>query len=143
MTVRVRLFNTYWPGEYFTPFRSAICRFAYSALLGLPYTVYLNHRRTSIFISDAVRTLAAIATGFVPGEVYNLGGSESHDMKAVSDTILGLLGKDDALVTSDALHSRDRRRFDNQLECIRGHEPVEAQREGLSQLHLDGLMSSA
>ncbi|HEY6724221.1 MAG TPA: NAD(P)-dependent oxidoreductase, partial [Polyangiaceae bacterium] len=98
-TVRVRLFNTYGPGEYFTPFRSAICRFAYSALLGLPYTVYLNHQRTSIFISDAVRTLVALAQGFVPGEVYNIGGTESHDMKAVSDTILALLGKNDAQVT--------------------------------------------
>jgi dTDP-glucose 4,6-dehydratase len=98
-TVRVRLFNTYGPGEYFTPFRSAICRFAYSALLGLPYTVYLNHQRTSIFISDAVRTLAAVTDGFVPGEVYNIGGTESHDMKAVSDTILALLGKDDSRVT--------------------------------------------
>ena len=98
-TVRVRLFNTYGPGEYFTPFRSAICRFAYSALMGLPYTVYLNHQRTSIFISDAVRSLASIADSFVPGEVYNIGGTESHDMKTVSDTILGLLGQDDARVT--------------------------------------------
>lgn len=98
-TVRVRLFNTYGPGEYFAPFRSAICRFAYSALMDLPYTVYLNHRRTSIFISDTVRTLAALIDVFVPGEVYNIGGTESHDMKAVSDTILGLLHKDDALVT--------------------------------------------
>ena len=98
-TVRVRLFNTYGPGEYFAPFRSAICRFAYSALMGLPYTVYLNHRRTSIFISDAVRTLAALTDVFVPGEVYNIGGTESHDMKTVSDTILDLLDKDDALVT--------------------------------------------
>lgn len=98
-TVRVRLFNSYGPGEFFAPFRSAICRFAYSALMGLPYTVYLNHRRTSIYISDAVRTLAQLTRVFVPGEVYNIGGTESHDMKTVSDTILRLLGKDDALVS--------------------------------------------
>lgn len=39
-TVRVRLFNTYGPGEYYTPYRSAISIFAYKALHDLPYTVY-------------------------------------------------------------------------------------------------------
>jgi len=116
-TVRVRLFNTYGPGEYFTPFRSAICRFAYSALLDLPYTVYLNHRRTSIFISDAVRMLARLVDTFVPGEVYNIGSAESHDMKAVSDTILGLIGKDDQLVSyreSEPFTTRNK-----QVDCLK------------------------
>jgi dTDP-glucose 4,6-dehydratase len=116
-TVRVRLFNAYGPGEYFTPSRSAICRFAYSALMGLPYTVYLNHRRTSIFVSDAVRTLATLTEVFVPGEVYNIGGMESHDMKTVSDMILGLVGKDDALVSY-----ADREPFTTQrkqLDCLK------------------------
>ena len=30
--VRVRLFNTYGPGEYFSEYRSAICKFIYKAM---------------------------------------------------------------------------------------------------------------
>ena len=56
-TVRVRLFNTYGPGEYYSEYRSAICVFIYKALHDLPYTVYTKHRRTSSYIDDTVRTL--------------------------------------------------------------------------------------
>jgi dTDP-glucose 4,6-dehydratase len=36
---------------------------------------------------------------FVPGEVYNVGSTEYHDIKTVSDIVLKYLGKDDRLVT--------------------------------------------
>lgn len=98
-SVRVRLFNTYGPGEYYSPYRSMICLFAYRALHDLPYTVYLNHHRTSTFITDTVRTLATISERFRPGEVYNIGGTEYHDVKTASDLILAYLGKDDRRVT--------------------------------------------
>jgi len=97
-TVRVRLFNTYGPGEYYSEYRSAICVFIYKALHDLPYTVYTRHKRTSSYIDDTVRTLADIAGKFKPGEVYNIAGNELHDMKRVSDIILNYLGKDDSLV---------------------------------------------
>src|SRR5690554_2776254 len=98
-TVRVRLFNTYGPGEYFTPYRSAICRFIYCALKELPYTVYLNHRRPSIYIKDAVTTLIRLTENFTPGDVFNIGGYENHTIKDVSDLILEYLEKDDSLVS--------------------------------------------
>ena len=97
-TVRVRLFNTYGPGEYYSEYRSAICVFIYRALHGLPYTVYTKHRRTSSYIDDTVRTLANITENFKRGEVYNIAGSELHDMKRASDIVLNYLGKDDILV---------------------------------------------
>lgn len=97
-TVRVRLFNTYGPGEYYSPYRSVICLFCYRALTNQPYTVYLSHHRTSSYITDTARTLANIVDNFKPGEVYNIGGTEYHDIKAVSDLILECLGKDDRLV---------------------------------------------
>jgi dTDP-glucose 4,6-dehydratase len=97
-TVRVRLFNTYGPGEYYSEYRSAICVFIYRALHDLPYTVYTKHKRTSSYIDDTVRTLANIVENFKPGEVYNIAGSELHDMKHASDIILGYMGKDDSLV---------------------------------------------
>jgi dTDP-glucose 4,6-dehydratase len=97
-TVRVRLFNTYGPGEYYSPYRSAVCLFIYRALHDIPYKVYLGHHRTSTYVTDTCRTLANICERFKPGEVYNIGGHEYHDMKQASDIILGHLGKDDANV---------------------------------------------
>lgn len=96
--VRVRLFNTYGPGEYYTPYRSAICIFIYKALLDLPYTVYIGHKRNSLYIDDCALCMANILDNFVNGEVYNISGSELHDMKQVSDMILGYMGKDDTKV---------------------------------------------
>ena len=98
-TVRVRLFNTYGPGEYYSPYRSAICIFCYSALHNKPYTVYLGHRRTSTYVTDVCNTLANMVDNFRPGEVYNIGGTELHDMKTISEIILRQLGKNDTLVT--------------------------------------------
>ncbi|MBM3242805.1 NAD(P)-dependent oxidoreductase [Candidatus Poribacteria bacterium] len=111
-TVRVRLFNSYGPGEYYSPYRSVICLFIYRALHDIPYTVYLNHHRTSTYIIDTTYTLANIVDNFKPGEVYNIGGMEYHDIKTLSDMILDYLGKDDSLVTykeSEKLTTRDKR----------------------------------
>jgi dTDP-glucose 4,6-dehydratase len=109
--VRVRLFNTYGPGEYFSEYRSAICKFIYKALVNEPLTIYLDHRRTSTYVTDTCRTLANIGDNFAPGAVYNIGGGELHDMKRVNDMILGYLGVDDAHVTyerSEPLTTRDK-----------------------------------
>ncbi len=97
-TVRIRLFNTYGPGEYYSEYRSAICVFIYRALHNLPYVVYTKHKRTSSYIDDTVRTLANIVENFKLGEVYNIAGKELHDMKYASDIVLNYLGKDDSLV---------------------------------------------
>ncbi len=72
----MRLFNTYGPGEPYSTYRSVICRFVYSALHDMPYTVYNGHTRTSTYITDMVFTLANIAERFKPGEVYNIAGTE-------------------------------------------------------------------
>ena len=97
-TVRVRLFNTYGPGEYYTPYRSAVSIFIYKALHDLPYIVYLRHKRSSLYIDDCTECLCRLLTNFKSGECYNIAGLEVHDMKTVSDLILELLGKDDRMV---------------------------------------------
>jgi len=96
--VRVRLFNIYGPGEYYTPYRSAICIFTYKALNDLPYNVHLGHKRTSLYIDDCISGLANITMKFKPGEVYNIADTKMHDMKTISDLILCYLGKDDSNV---------------------------------------------
>jgi dTDP-glucose 4,6-dehydratase len=97
-SVVVRLFNTYGPGEYYSPYRSVNCRFLYCALHGLPWTVFRGHQRTSTYLADTVRTLANIANNFKPGETYNIGGNQLHTIEELSDVIIKITGADPSLV---------------------------------------------
>lgn len=134
-TVRVRLFNTYGPGEYYTPYRSAISIFAYKALHDLPYTVYLGHRRTSLYIEDCAECLANIVENFRRGEVYNLAGQEVHDMKTASDLVLEYLGKDDRLVNyvpEERFTVRDKIPDNSKALRLLGLNPRVSLREGIA-----------
>jgi dTDP-glucose 4,6-dehydratase len=91
-SVVVRLFNTYGPGEYYSPYRSVNCRFLYCALNDLPWTVYRGHSRTSTYLEDTVTTLANIVGNFKAGETYNIGGSCSHSIEELSDVVLKVTG---------------------------------------------------
>lgn len=97
-SVVVRLFNTYGPGEYYSPYRSVNCRFLYCALHGLPWTVFRGHQRTSTYLADTVRTLANIADNFKAGETYNIGGNCLHSIEELSDVIVKITGADATLV---------------------------------------------
>ena len=92
-SVRVRLFNTYGPGERYSPYRSVICLFCYRALHDIPFTIYRGYRRTSTYIDDMARTLANISEHFRPGEVYNIGGDDYHSIEEAADIVLRLTGK--------------------------------------------------
>ena len=96
-SVVVRLFNTYGPGEYYSPYRSVNCRFIYCALNGLPWTVFRGHSRTSTYLADTVRTLANIVNNFKPGETYNIGGNCQHTIEELSEVILKVTGADPSL----------------------------------------------
>lgn len=135
-TVRVRLFNTYGPGEYYSEYRSVICQFIYHALHDLPYSVYLNHHRSSSYIDDTVRTLANIVnkSHFKPGKVYNISGSEYHDIKTLSDLILDYLGKDDRLVKYlefEAHNTRDKNGDLSKATNDLDHQPCVTLAEGV------------
>jgi dTDP-glucose 4,6-dehydratase len=97
-TVVVRLFNTYGPGEYYSPYRSVNCRFLYCALHGLPWVVYRGHYRTSTFLADTIRTLGNIIYNFKAGEVYNIGGDRYHSIEDLSEVVLSVTGADPNLV---------------------------------------------
>ncbi len=97
-SVVVRLFNTYGPGEYYSPYRSVNVRFLYCALHGLPYVVFRGHRRTSTYLSDCVNALCNIIDNFKPGETYNIGGKHLHTIEDLSDIILSVTGADPDLV---------------------------------------------
>jgi len=97
-SVVVRLFNTYGPGEYYSPYRSVNCRFLYCALMGLPWAVYRGHWRTSTYLADAVRTLANIVDNFKPGKTYNIGGDRLHSIEELSDMVCKVTGASPSLV---------------------------------------------
>jgi dTDP-glucose 4,6-dehydratase len=97
-TVVVRLFNTYGPGEYYSPYRSVNCRFLYCALHGLPWTVFRGHSRTSTYLADTVRTLANISDNFRAGETYNIGGDSLHTIEELSNVVLSVTGASPSLV---------------------------------------------
>ena len=134
-TVIVRLFNTYGPGEPYSEYRSVICKFVYCALHGLPYTVYLDHRRTSSYIDDTVRTLAAICERFRPGAVYNVAGDTLHDIKSVSDMILAQCGRGDELVRYlpvEVHNTRDKRAANELARRELGHHETVGLAEGIA-----------
>jgi dTDP-glucose 4,6-dehydratase len=97
-TVTVRLFNTYGPGEYYSPYRSVNCRFVYCALKGYPWILFRGHSRTSTYLADTVETLSRIVENFKPGEVYNIAGKTLHTIEELSDSILKVTGADPGLV---------------------------------------------
>lgn len=98
-TVVVRLFNTYGPGEYYSPYRSVNSRFIHCALNNLPWTVYKGHKRTSTYIDDTITTLANISDEgkFKSGKTYNIGGNRLHTIEELSDLIVEATGADPSL----------------------------------------------
>jgi dTDP-glucose 4,6-dehydratase len=110
-SVVVRLFNTYGPGEHYSPYRSVNCRFLYCALHGHPWTVFRGHSRTSTYLADTVRTVANISENFRPGETYNIGGRDLHSIEELSELVLRVTGADPSLVEyreSEILTTKDK-----------------------------------
>ncbi len=97
-SVVVRLFNTYGPGEHYSPYRSVNCRFLYCALHGIPWVVYRGHARTSTYLADTVRTVANIVDNFRPGQTYNIGGQTLHTIEELARVVLKVTTADPSLV---------------------------------------------
>ncbi len=133
-SVVVRLFNTYGPGEYYSPYRSVNCRFLYCALHGLPWTVYRGHARTSTFLADTIRTVANLVEHFKPGETYNIGGDQLHTIEELSDLVLKVTGASPTLVRyADAEPLTTKVKLVDTSKAVRdlGHRSTYSLEEGL------------
>ena len=97
--VRVRLFNTYGPGETYHPFRSVNCVFSYKLLNNMPIKVFKGHYRSSTYIDDCIDALCNIATNFIPGRVYNIGANTLHDIEELAELNLKYTNASKDLVT--------------------------------------------
>ena len=106
-TVILRLFNSYGPGEYYSPYRSAVCIFVYRAMHDVPYTVFSKNRRSLTYIDDMIDSMANVVDNFKAGEVYNIAGDHDSGMKEVSDLILKILRKDDSLVNYEDIEKHN------------------------------------
>ncbi len=135
-SVVVRLFNTYGPGEEYSPYRSALCLFCYKALVNEVITVYRGHRRTSTYINDTCETLANIVDMFIPGEIYNIGGLASHSMEEVAEYIVDFVGRDRSMIHySDA---EPHTTLDKEVDCSKairdlGHRDTVPLKVGIQQ----------
>lgn len=133
-SVVIRIFNTYGPGEYYTPYRSVNCRFVYCALAGVPWVVFRGYGRTSTYLADSVRTIAAIADNFRAGEVYNIGGDQYHTIEELSDLVIRVTGADPSLVEyrdAEALTTRHKRVDNSKAVRELGHVTTRSLEEGL------------
>jgi dTDP-glucose 4,6-dehydratase len=133
-SVVVRLFNTYGPGEYYSPYRSVNCRFLYCALTGLPWTVFRGHSRTSTYLGDTVNTLGNIVDNFKAGETYNIGGDNLHTIEDLSSVVLEVSGADPALVQyqdSEILTTKDKRVDVSKAIRDLGHQNTFSLRDGM------------
>jgi len=137
-TVRVRPVNCYGPGEHYTPYRGFIPKFIYHALRDEPYTVYRGHKRIIDYVDDTCRTFANIVENFIPGEVYNVAGRPEweRDIKAYSDLILKIVGRDDSLVTYK--HAEPFTTKTKPVDCLKAirdlkHDPRVSPEEGIRQ----------
>jgi dTDP-glucose 4,6-dehydratase len=143
-SVIVRLFNTYGPGEFYHPYRSVNCKFIYHALTGVPVTVYRNHTRTSTYLEDCCRTLANIAENFIPGETYNIGSKEHHDIETLVDIIWDYTKADRNLIEyreTEILTTKDKVVDVSKSEQDLDHKNTVSLEEGLHRT-VDWMMSN-
>lgn len=133
-SVIVRIFNTYGPGEHYSPYRSVNCRFVYCALQAIPWVVFRGYSRTSTYLADSVRTLANIADRFVAGETYNIGGDTLHSIERLSDIVLAHTGADASLVEfrdAEILTTRDKKVDTSKAKEHLGHLDSVSLEEGI------------
>jgi dTDP-glucose 4,6-dehydratase len=134
-SVIVRIFNTYGPGEYYSPYRSVNCRFVYCALKGIPWLVYRGYSRTSTYLADSVRTLGNIMERFVPGETYNIGGQQLHTIEELSDLVIAATGADPKLVEyrdAEVLTTKDKKVDTSKAKQHLGHVDSVSLKDGVA-----------
>lgn len=133
-TVRVRLFNVYGPGEYYSPYRSALCRFLYCGLRKEKFVVYRGHSRSWLYITDATASLANVVHNFNAGEVYNIADGTEYSMEEVASIV-----KEELDLPSSLIEYRDGEPFttrDKHVDISRAvrdlrHQPQTSLRSGI------------
>jgi dTDP-glucose 4,6-dehydratase len=85
---RLRIFNTYGPGEHFHAFRSVVALFCHKALRNEPLPVFEGYHRTFMFIDDFIPTLANVCERELAQPVYNIGGADYRSVEELARIVL-------------------------------------------------------
>ena len=115
---------------------SVNAKFCYHALMGLPITVYRSHFRTSTYLADTVRTLANISERFEDGAVYNIGGTEYHDIETLADIVWDYTQADRSLIhyeDQEILTTRSKTIDTSRAETELGHQQTISLKVGIHQ----------
>lgn len=121
----LRFFNSYGPGEYYTPYRSVVSLFAYRLLKGRSIRVYEGYERAFMYMTDFIPTLAN-AVERNPSGVFNIGGGEVRKVEEVAHMIADITGADQRLIelASFEEHNTRAKRPDNtKAREALGHDP--------------------
>lgn len=85
----VRLFNVYGPGEPYSPYRSALRRWIHCLLNKQRINIYAYHKRSWMYISDAIELLYNIGMrSDVHSPIVNVGTKESYYMQSIAKLLI-------------------------------------------------------
>lgn len=149
----LRFFNVYGPPEYFSPYRSVACQFAYRLLKGMPITVNRGGFRSHLWIGDWANTVSNIArettltdlafkrdwpgsagTPYVP--VFNIGGTEYESMESLYNRLVDIIQPVNPNVTfvdTEEKNSATKRPDNTLAEEWLNHNPTTSMAYGLQQ----------
>jgi UDP-glucose 4-epimerase len=85
----VRLFNTYGPGQTYTPYVGVMTIFATKLLRGESPIIFGSGRqvRDFVYVKDIARGLRLALESAVPGNTYNLGSGQPRSVNAVGELL--------------------------------------------------------
>ncbi len=132
----LRFFNAYGPGEYYHPYRSVCCLFAYRSLMRLPITVFENYHRVFMYIDDFIPTLANACERFKRDAVINIGGCEYRAVTDLHSIISGILDLDPhreevTFLTQDGHNTASKYPVISLAKHDLGHDPVIRLEDGI------------
>lgn len=98
----LRLFNLYGPYEHYSVYRSLVCRLVYSCLHNKPFKVFVGHKRSHLFIDDAVNAIANL-TALVDtpyfSKIFNIGSKENYSIEDIAQIVVKKTGRSDRFIT--------------------------------------------
>lgn len=129
-----RFFNSYGPGEYYTPYRSVVALFCYRMLTKQKIDLYDGYSRAFMFMDDFIPTLANAADTYLAGHTVNIGGAEVRTVNDLAHIALEATGASPGLLNIMPYeeHNTVSKVPDNsKAAALLGHDPKVGLEEGV------------
>ncbi|MCP3882375.1 MAG: NAD(P)-dependent oxidoreductase [Sulfitobacter sp.] len=134
MSMILRFFNAYGPGEHYNSYRSVVCLFVWRLLHGLPIDVYEGYHRVFMYIADFTPSLANASDAFMSGGIMNIGGTEYRSVEELAHIVQAETGASHDLlrfVGSDRHNTRNKRPDISRATKLLNHNPKVLLEEGV------------